>query len=98
MKQADLQTVKKAAIVIKALNNAHRMKIVGLLHEGNKTGRELREALGLKKGHLDNHLTQLRNVNLLRRTVDKMDTRARIYMIDRRKYARLLRICRVMVL
>ncbi|HIJ38763.1 MAG TPA: winged helix-turn-helix transcriptional regulator [Rhodospirillaceae bacterium] len=56
----------RAGILMKAMGNTHRLRILCLLLEGEKSVRHLEEEVGLSQSALSQHLARLRRGRLVK--------------------------------
>src|SRR5918999_1104338 len=75
----DETRVERLTEVFRALSDPARLRILGLLAEGSRTGRELSEALGLTPPTISHHMTRLTEAGLVRSTPD---AQRRLYSLD----------------
>ena len=61
----DLQPTEELATFFKALADAHRLQIVGLLAQKEATGEELAAVLNLHPATISHHMTRLRSAGLV---------------------------------
>lgn len=79
----DVQSLSKAALVLKALGDPNRLRIFNLLMQGDSCNGELNERLGLPPNLLSHHLRVLREAGLVYSRHDMVDARWIYYSLDR---------------
>lgn len=80
------ETIQSIVAALKTLADASRLRILGVLATGPRTGGELAELLDLRASTISHHLTRLRQVGLV--NVERDGTH-RIYSLDEEALSRL---------
>ena len=83
----DEQMLKEAASVLKVLADSNRLRIFGLLMQGDSCNCELNETLGLPPNLLSHHLRVLREAGLVRSRRDAVDARWIYYAVNKETVA-----------
>ena len=81
-------TIDEAAVVLKALADPNRLRILAALMEGDTCNCELVERLGLPANLLSHHLKVLSEAGLINARRDRIDGRWVYYAVDRAAAAR----------
>lgn len=81
-------TIDEAAVVLKALADPNRLRILAALMEGDTCNCELVERLGLPANLLSHHLKVLSEAGLINARRDRIDGRWVYYAVDRTAAAR----------
>ena len=84
----DEQRLEEAASVLKVLADPNRLRIFGLLMQGDSCNCELNETLGLPPNLLSHHLRVLREAGLVHSRRDAVDGRWIYYSVDKETVAR----------
>jgi ArsR family transcriptional regulator len=84
---ADGRTVDEAVVVLQALADANRLRILDLLMQGDSCNCELNERLGLPPNLLSHHLRVLRQAGLVRSRRDTVDGRWIYYVVSKEALA-----------
>ena len=82
------QPVEEAVVVLQALADANRLRILDLLMQGDSCNCELNERLGLPPNLLSHHLRTLRQAGLVRSRRDAVDGRWIYYVVSKEALAR----------
>lgn len=77
--RSNIFSTEKGAVVIKS---EVKNKIISLLMEGEKTSREIREELGKAKSTISVHLSDLKELDIIREKVHPEDERKKIFYIN----------------
>ncbi len=83
----DEQRLEEAASVLKVLADPNRLRIFGLLMQGDSCNCELNEMLGLPPNLLSHHLRVLRETGLVHSRRDAVDGRWIYYSVDKETVA-----------
>jgi len=83
----DKQRLEEAAGVLKVLADPNRLRIFGLLMQGDSCNCELNETLGLPPNLLSHHLRVLREAGLVHSRRDAVDGRWIYYSVDKETVA-----------
>ena len=82
------ETVNQAAVLLKALADSNRLRILDLLMQGDSCNCELNDRLGLPSNLLSHHLRILRKAGLISSRRDALDGRWIYYAADREAVTR----------
>ncbi len=77
------QPLEEAVVVLQALADANRLRILNVLMQGDSCNCELNERLGLPPNLLSHHLRALRQAGLVRSRRDAVDGRWSYYVVSK---------------
>jgi len=84
----DTQTLEEVAIILKALSDQNRLRILDVLMTGVSCNCELNDRLGLPPNLLSHHLRVLREAGLVTSRRDVIDGRWIYYEVDKAAVSR----------
>ncbi|HMQ56163.1 MAG TPA: metalloregulator ArsR/SmtB family transcription factor [Anaerolineae bacterium] len=77
------ETLESVSVVLKAMADPNRLRILALLLQADSCNGELNERLGLPPNLLSHHLRILRQAGLIKSRRDRIDGRWIYYSVDR---------------
>jgi ArsR family transcriptional regulator len=80
---SDEQTLTEVTVILKALTDPNRLRILDLLMQGDSCNCELNERLGLPPNLLSHHLRVLKKAGLVNSRRDVIDSRWIYYAVNR---------------